>query len=163
MALKEEYTLANCCKPKKGDDIVGYRSYDESVKVHKSGCSNLNKVEPDRLMLLEWNLITEEEFKPANDYNDLTGFDFKILKHHQKYGVDYSLKIASMHHYDKQSVFDSHQKLRDMGLLERVKKLMIQYRKGIVDNKWIKHRNHTYYRLTEKGENYLKYYLDNSK
>jgi len=34
----------------------------------------------------------------------------------------------------------------------------MQYRKGIVDNKWVKHRNHTYYKLTEKGTKYLDYF-----
>ena len=38
---------------------------------------------------------------------------------------------------------------------ERVEPLMIRYRKNIVKGKWIKHRNHTYYELTEKGRKYL--------
>ncbi|MFH2037144.1 MAG: DUF2250 domain-containing protein, partial [Candidatus Zixiibacteriota bacterium] len=89
--------------------------------------------------------------------------DFKIMNHHKIYGVDYSLKVARMLNLDKQIVFDSHKKLRDLNLLERVKELMMQYRKGIVDNKWIKHRNHTYYNLTEKGEQYLTHYLNQKK
>ena len=52
--------------------------------------------------------------------------------------------------------------MREMGLLERVEPLIIQYRKGIVDNKWIKHRNHTYYGLTSKGESYLRYHIARS-
>jgi len=32
---------------------------------------------------------------------------------------------------------------------------MIRYRKGIVDGKWIKHRHHTYYALTQKGNRVL--------
>ena len=64
-----------------------------------------------------------------------------------------------MLHVSKQAVFDSHKKMREMKLLKRVEPLMIQYRKGVVDNKWIKHRNHTYYELTDKGNQYLDFYL----
>ena len=60
---------------------------------------------------------------------------------------------------DKQTVFDRHRKLREMGLLERVTATMVRYRKGIVDNKWIKHRNHTYFDLTDRGRKYLHHYL----
>jgi predicted transcriptional regulator len=42
-----------------------------------------------------------------------------------------------------------------LGALKRVEKLMIQYRKNIVKGKWIKHRNHTYYELTPKGERWI--------
>jgi len=164
MNLKDEYTLANCCKPATSDNIVGYYSYDGILKVHKSSCDNLKKAEQDRLVDLAWNdIIAGAEFKPDADYNNLDEIDWTIIKHHKTYGVDYSLKIASMLHLDKQTVFDSHTKLRDLKILERVKELMMRYRKGIVHNKWIKHRNHTYYKLTDKGDQYLEYYLNSNK
>ncbi|MFH2049803.1 MAG: DUF2250 domain-containing protein, partial [bacterium] len=78
----------------------------------------------------------------------------------REYGVDYSLVVARKLNIPKQAAFDCHKKLREMGLLERVKPLIIQYRKGIVDNKWIKHRNHTYYDLTDKGKSYLDCYIN---
>jgi predicted transcriptional regulator len=127
--------------------------------VHKLGCSNLIKAEPDRIISLAWPDITaKEEFCPEDDYKNLDKLDFSILGHHRDYGFDYSLKVAAMLHLDKKTVFDRHGKLRDMGLLERVEPRMIQYRKNIVKGKWIKHRNHTYYDLTEKGRKYLDYY-----
>jgi len=159
MNLKDDYILANCCKPQKGDALTGYFSHNGVIKVHKSECSNLNKSDTARLVTLEWdNIIGEEDYKPDPDYNELDKIDFQVLNHHKVYGVDYSLKMARMLNLDKQAVFDSHKKLRDMKLLERVKELMMQYRKGIVDNKWVKHRNHTYYKLTEKGTKYLDYF-----
>ncbi len=164
MNLKEDYTLANCCKPQKGDEITGYFSHNGIIKVHKSDCTNLNKSDTARLVSLEWtNIIGEEDYKPESDYDELNGIDFQILNHHKVFGVDYSLKMARMLNLDKQDVFDSHNKLRSMKLLERVKELMMQYRKGIVDNKWIKHRNHTYYKLTDKGAKYLEYYERSNK
>jgi len=159
MNLKENYILANCCRPTESDPIVGYHSYDGMIKVHRADCRNLAKAEQDRLVKLEWAEITAgEDFTPDADYNELDAVDFQILEHHRNYGVDYSLKVAGMLHMDAQMVFDSHKKMRSLGLLTRVKPLIIQYRKNIVDNKWIKHRNHTYYELTDKGENYLAYF-----
>ena len=158
--LAEGYKRANCCKPEPGDRIIGYYSYNNEMIVHKSDCHNLNKVEEARRIELEWNaILADEPEAPDQDYNDLSELDFTILKHHKVYGVDYSLKVARVLNADKQAVFESHNRLREMNLLERVKKLIIQYRKGIVDNKWIKHRNHTYYKLTEKGNLYLEYHL----
>lgn len=158
--LKEEYILARCCSPAGTDSIMGYYSHDNFIKVHKSDCPNLNKADASRLVALNWSdIIAPEDFTPAEDYKTLDATDFAILRHHRVLGVDYSLKVAAILHIDEQKIFDSHRKLRDMALLERVKPLMMQYRKNIVKNKWIKHRNHTYYELTEKGKNYLDYYL----
>nr|MBN2277029.1 DUF2250 domain-containing protein [candidate division Zixibacteria bacterium] len=158
--LKDDYILANCCNPEPGETIIGYYSHNNILKVHKADCANLKKADPERLVPLEWNdIIAPNEFQPDDDYHLLEEIDFKILQHHKIYGVDYSLKIAAMHHLTRQSVFDCHTRLREMKLLERVPELMMRYRKGIVDNKWIKHRNHTYYRLTDKGRDYLEFYL----
>jgi hypothetical protein len=161
--LAEGYKRANCCMPEPNDPISGYYSYNNEVIVHTSECPNLRKVEEARRIKLKWEEILESEAAvPDEDFCELDELDFKILKHHKTYGVDYSLKVARVLHADKQAVFESHARLKEMNLLERVKKLIIQYRKGIVDNKWIKHRNHTYYDLTEKGKLYLEHYLQNA-
>jgi len=156
MRLKEAYILANCCSPRDKDRIVGYYSHDNFIKVHRFDCANLSNVESTRLVQLSWqDIITENEFVPDSDFDDLDEVDFAIMRHHQHFGVDYSLVVADILGLDKQAVFEHHRKLRDMGLLARVKPVMMQYRKNIVKNKWIKHRNHTYYELTEKGRDYL--------
>ena len=162
--LNEGYKLANCCQPETSHEIKGYYSYNGIMIVHKSDCANLDKVEPERIVNLRWSdLLAGESEQPDDDFNDLEELDFRILAHHRHYGVDYSLKVARMLNAERQAVFDSHTKLRQMNLLTRVKKLIIRYRKGIVDNKWIKHRNHTYYELTDKGRLYLEYYNEQNK
>jgi predicted transcriptional regulator len=108
---------------------------------------------------LTWDDVTEEsEFAPDVLYRSLEENDLRILKLHLDVGLDYSLKVARILYIDKQEVFERHKKLLENGLLKRVPKVMIRYRKGVVDNKWIKHRNHTYYELTRKGRNYIAYY-----
>jgi hypothetical protein len=157
--LKDDYTLARCCLPCPNESIVGYYSHDNYLKVHRQGCSNLEKAEPARLVDLEWpEILAPEEFTPGIDYGQLEASDFDILSHHFKYGIDYSLLVARKVGLSKQETFDRHRKLLRLGLLKRVDATMVRYRKGIVDHKWIKHRNHTYYDLTPRGRSYLRYY-----
>ncbi len=157
--LKEDYTLARCCSPTPPEPIVGYYSWDNVLKVHRVDCESLARVEPDRLVTLEWDDILADP-EPTPDpvvIDEIDAQDLAILKHHRAYGIDYSLKVARMLGLEKQKVFDIHQKLRDMELLERVEPRIVQYRKGHVKGKWIKHRNHTYYDLTDKGRLYLEH------
>ena len=155
--------MAECCNPKPGEAISGYYSYNNEMIVHRSDCSNLHKVEDERVIELKWKeILAQKPEEPEKDYSELNELDFLILAHHGKYGNDYSLKVARVLNRSRQEVFDSHAKLRSMGLLTRVKPLIIQYRKGIVDNKWIKHRNHTYYDLTDRGRLYLDYFRKNN-
>jgi hypothetical protein len=164
MNLKENYVIAKCCRPSPDDSIIGYYSHNNVIKVHRRGCSNLSGVDIDRIMRLDWDEITEPPPTiPDADYRDLDDLDFQILVHHDTMGVDYSLKVASILCLDKQLTFDRHAKLRDMKLLERVDPRIIRYRKNIVKGKWIKHRNHTYYDLTDKGRLYVRHYRDAQK
>ena len=162
MKLKEDYVIAKCCRPTTGDSIAGYYSHDNIIKVHRQDCPNLSTIDSNRVLTLDWNeIIAAEAPAPGDDYSALDDIDFMVMHHHKTMGVDYSLKVASILHLGKQAVFDSHAKLRGMGLLQRVEPRMIQYRKNIVKGTWIKHRNHTYYELTQKGRDYFAYYMDN--
>lgn len=158
--LRKGYSLAKCCSPEPDEPIAGYVSYQSEIIVHRASCPNIKKIKSGRRILLSWNqILDKEKEKPGPDFWELEELDFRILKHHQVLGVDYSLMVAEILKVSPQQVFKHHRKLKGLKLLERVKEVMIQYRKGIVDNKWIKHRNHTYYRITPLGEKYLNLYL----
>ena len=47
-------SLANCCKPVKGDPIVGYISRGNGIIVHTKDCHNLKYMD-DRLIDVSWN------------------------------------------------------------------------------------------------------------
>jgi hypothetical protein len=159
LKLKDNYVLARCCAPSPADDIVGYNSHDNYLKVHRRDCSALDKTDAARLVPLSWSdILAEKDFTPGDDYRQLDAVDFAILKHHSDYGIDYSLMIAGMLNLPRQQAFDRHKKLKTLGLLQRVEPTMVQYRRGITDHKWIKHRNHSYYELTKKGKQYLGYF-----
>lgn len=157
--LKEGYKLAGCCFPEPDDSIKGYFSHTNVIVIHKSTCGNLRKTEPDRLISLSWEEVLEKpEEKPGREFYELDELDFAILQHHQTMGIDYSLMVAKILSIQPQLAFKLHKKLKGMGLLKRVEKVMVQYRRNIVDNKWIKHRNHTYYQITPKGKWYLDFF-----
>ncbi len=157
--LKDDYILANCCRPELSDRIVGYYSHVKVLKVHRVDCANLQKVAAARLVVLVWDeILAPPDFRPDDDYAELDETDFAVLEHHERLGIDYSLKMARDVEITKEKAFDRHHKLRDLGLLERVDATMVQYRKNVVAHKWIKHRNHTYYDLTDKGRGYLAYF-----
>lgn len=46
--------IAKCCKPVKGDDIVGFITKGQGITVHKKNCSNVNQNE-ERMIEVSWN------------------------------------------------------------------------------------------------------------
>jgi guanosine-3',5'-bis(diphosphate) 3'-pyrophosphohydrolase len=52
-----EYSLAKCCNPIPGDDVVGYRNPDNSIVIHKSKCSKAIKLmssQGNRIIPAKW-------------------------------------------------------------------------------------------------------------
>lgn len=155
------YALASCCSPEKPDKIRGYIKETGEISVHKADCPNLKNLPKERILSVSWTEIEDElnddkqdDFDDL-DYELLDDTDFQILSHHSKFGVDYSIVVADALNVTLQEMFRRHKRLEKFGVLSRVKKRMIQYRKNMVKGKWIKHRNHTYYELTPKGERFL--------
>ncbi len=153
------YHLSHCCNPQVGDAIVGYFREDGIFSVHKAGCPNLRRVPQERLVEITWEEIEGQKGKESVDslFYELEDQDYRILKHLKVYGLDYAYPISQKTGIGLQETFRRLRRLKEWGAISRVSRLMIQYRKGIVQGKWIKHRNHTYYDLAPRGERILAY------
>ena len=55
-------SLANCCNPIKGDEIVGYISRGNGIVVHVKDCHNL-KFSDNRILNVKWNQNIDKKFK----------------------------------------------------------------------------------------------------
>ena len=55
-------SLAHCCNPVPGDDIVGFISRGRGVIVHRADCPNLRSLERERLQPAQWTGNFKSEF-----------------------------------------------------------------------------------------------------
>lgn len=72
---KLEYKLANCCNPIPGDDVFGFVTVSEGIKVHKKNCPNAIQLQSNyayRIMTAHWVDSTQEDFRAVIK---LTGLD----------------------------------------------------------------------------------------
>lgn len=63
---KLEYTLSKCCKPIPGDEVFGFISVSEGIKVHKKNCPNSIQLHTNygyRIISAKWIDSTQEEFQ----------------------------------------------------------------------------------------------------
>src|SRR5690606_25741050 len=62
---KLDYTLAKCCNPIPGDDVFGFVTINEGIKVHKKNCPNAISLRSNyayRIMTAKWVDSTNKEF-----------------------------------------------------------------------------------------------------
>lgn len=52
-------TLANCCHPVLGDEIIGYITKGEGINVHKKDCINVKNLQ-NRIISVKWNTKNEQ-------------------------------------------------------------------------------------------------------
>lgn len=72
---KLDYKLSKCCNPIPGDDVFGFISVNEGIKVHKKNCPNAISLQSNyayRIISAKWIDSTQEEFQ--SDIK-LTGID----------------------------------------------------------------------------------------
>ncbi|MFY8187059.1 MAG: RelA/SpoT family protein [Flavobacterium sp.] len=63
---KLDYKLASCCNPIPGDDVFGFVTINEGIKVHKKDCPNAISLQSNyayRILQAKWIDSTQEEFK----------------------------------------------------------------------------------------------------
>lgn len=59
-------TLARCCNPHFGDEIIGFITRGKGVAVHRADCKNiLNTNEPERVIAVTWPPSNEQPYYPT--------------------------------------------------------------------------------------------------
>jgi GTP diphosphokinase / guanosine-3',5'-bis(diphosphate) 3'-diphosphatase len=62
---KLDYKLSNCCNPIPGDEVFGFLTVTEGIKVHKKNCPNAVSLQSNysyRIMQAKWIDSTQQEF-----------------------------------------------------------------------------------------------------
>ncbi|MDP2060726.1 MAG: TGS domain-containing protein, partial [Flavobacteriaceae bacterium] len=95
---KLNYKTANCCNPIPGDDVFGFVTVSEGIKVHKKDCPNAISMQSNysyRIIQAKWIDSTQREFKATIT---ITGIDNIGLVN------DVTKVISSNMHVNMQSV-----------------------------------------------------------
>jgi GTP pyrophosphokinase len=72
---KLDYKLSACCNPIPGDDVFGFITINEGIKVHKKDCPNAISLQSNyayRIIQAKWIDSSQQEFKAILD---ITGMD----------------------------------------------------------------------------------------
>jgi GTP pyrophosphokinase len=72
---KLDYKLSSCCNPIPGDDVFGFVTINEGIKVHKKDCPNALSLQSNyayRIIFAKWIDSSQQEFKAILD---ITGMD----------------------------------------------------------------------------------------
>lgn len=110
--------IAKCCKPVKGDEIIGFITKGQGITVHKKDCSNITE-KNDRLIEVTWNkesdstYLTDLYIETLNDKNYLTDIiatftkrnlyidTFKTKEYIDSYVYEITLKVKNKEEMDK--------------------------------------------------------------
>ena len=63
---KLDYKLSSCCNPIPGDEVFGFVSINEGIKVHRKDCPNAISMQSNyayRIIQAKWIDSSQEEFK----------------------------------------------------------------------------------------------------
>lgn len=95
---KLDYKMAHCCNPIPGDDVFGFVTINEGIKVHKNNCPNALQLRSNygyRILTSRWIDSTQREFTAQIAINgiDTLGLVNEVTK-----------IISTTHHIDMKSV-----------------------------------------------------------
>jgi GTP pyrophosphokinase len=82
--------FGKCCQPVPGDVIIGYITRGHGVTVHRASCVNALKMNPDRQIEVEWNVVSAETYpvKILVKSHDRLGLLADVAAHIAKIGAN---------------------------------------------------------------------------
>jgi GTP pyrophosphokinase len=112
-ASRIEYSYATCCNPIPGDDVFGFITIDEGVKIHRTNCPNavhLMSKYNYRIVKTRWNQSKELSFLTGFKINGIDGLGL-INKMTKIISDDYNVNIRSISIESEEGVFEGIVKL----------------------------------------------------
>jgi GTP diphosphokinase / guanosine-3',5'-bis(diphosphate) 3'-diphosphatase len=129
--------LSRCCNPVPGDEIIGFVTRGRGVSVHRKDCPNIQSVEPERMIGVEWEGEGEQSYHVDIE---ISGLDRRGLLHevlqavsetkthltavsgkadrHGMAKIHMTLLIRNIHHL--QSVVERVKRIRDIYSVRRI-------------------------------------------
>jgi GTP pyrophosphokinase len=127
---KIKYTLANCCKPIPGDDVFGFVSAGEGLKIHRTNCPNAT-----RLLANYGHRVVKTKWAKNKEISFLTGLriigldDVGVIhKITNLISGDLRINIAAMTIEAKEGIFEGNVKVfvKDKEQLEDLVQHLLQ-------------------------------------
>lgn len=112
-ASKIQYAFATCCSPIPGDDVFGFITLNEGVKIHRVSCPNavhLMSKYNYRIVKTRWNQSKELSFLTGFKINGIDGLGL-INKMTKIISEDYNVNIRSISIESEEGVFEGLVKL----------------------------------------------------
>lgn len=111
--LKDEkgtknYTLASCCNPIPGDDVLGYVSDSEEVTIHKRSCPTAMRLKSSfgpRIISADWDKNTKQAFPVTIEIQGIDGVGV-LNKITRVVSEDLAVNIRSMDIRAKDGLFN---------------------------------------------------------
>jgi guanosine-3',5'-bis(diphosphate) 3'-pyrophosphohydrolase len=130
--------FGKCCQPVPGDVIIGYITRGHGVTVHRTSCVNALKMNPDRQIEVEWNVVTAETYpvKILVRSHDRVGLLADVAAHIAKIGANIlaanteTRENKTVDSYFTLSVSSTEQLTRLVSALKKVRQVMDVRRLG---------------------------------
>jgi len=94
-------SIAHCCKPLPGEDIVGYITIGRGITIHRSNCTNITHLQqqyPERIIEVSWGDVSKQNY--AVDLVLETHNRRDILRDITRSVSDENINIIGLHSYN---------------------------------------------------------------
>jgi GTP pyrophosphokinase len=137
---KINYSYASCCNPIPGDDVFGFITINDGVKIHRFNCPNAVQLMSKynyRIVKTRWSQSKEIAFLTGFKLNGIDGLGL-INKMTKIISEDHSVNIRSISIESEEGIFEGIVKLY-VNDIEQLEKLLINLKTldGVIDIKRI--------------------------
>lgn len=105
---KWDYKLANCCNPIPGDDVFGFLTVNDGVKVHKKNCPNAIQLQSNyayRIMKAKWIDSSQEDFRAIIKLSGLDNLGL-VSEITEEISKNLHVNMHAINFESKESVFE---------------------------------------------------------